>query len=544
MLQTNLIYGIQKKIKEGRAIRESGVGVLEESAVADTTVAKEEILLENYYNPGIIAGVSKQVKDSKKVTVQKRSLMTEAFHMAKAEKKLNKDINYFNYLYENFVPEVFKKDYEMLLESIFEDTIRLYQECDVTPRVVSPALDSNELTESQIVDLYKNSLNHSIKENYTKPLLSGKISELFEGEIRIVTKKLIEENVNTDTDQVRIYLPFEETLYRFNREILIPKTADSRINMFMESTTAEYTDLLEESAQDLLKAVEKKIKLLTSMVSPGMFDKAVDADGVDAPKMAGVSITVDKNFNEEPEEEIIPSGDEGEAEAAEELMDDEEAEETDAADAASQDSAKEGSDVGNLEDGARNEAGLVTNVDDLESGTQEDKSELSPSEDSNDDDQPGAIEGDLPSASSDQGASGYASNNSDVELQGDGNDNGAGSSSGGATLPGGATNGTSSDVSQDISISNSSDSLPAGGAVMPSSASAETPNDSDVGIGSSTAVSTSVSPEIIGADGDNDPGEGEVVDDGSNEEVNTETPSEEQMNEVKDEVNDSTMPRL
>jgi len=73
----------------------------------------------------------------------------------------------------------------MLLESIFEYTIKLYQETDITPRLISPAIASEELTENQIVDLYKNNLNETIKNKYTKPLLSGKITELYENEIRI-----------------------------------------------------------------------------------------------------------------------------------------------------------------------------------------------------------------------------------------------------------------------------------------------------------------------------------------------------------------------
>ena len=438
MLQTNLIYGIQKKIKEGKTLA-AKAGILEESTIV---VEKKEVLLENYYNPGIAAGISVLVKDSQKKTAVKGSLMTEAFHLNKVQKKLTKDITYFNYLYENFVPEVFQSDYQVLLEGIFEDTIRLYQECDVTPRVISPAIDSNELNESQVIDLYKNALNHSIKENYTKPLLSGKISELFESEIKILTKKLLEENVVADANQIRIFLPFEETLYRFNREVLIPRVAESRMSSFMESTTSEYTDLLEESAEDILRAVEKKIKLLTSMISPGMFDKAVDTEGVDAPKMAGVSITVDKNFNDDAEVEVESFGGD-DAEVEEEYKAEEEAqglEDDEAEETAQRDDG--GSDIVSKEAQVRQQTGLADEAEDYETKDQEDQAELSPTEAAGEEEQPGAMEADLPMADSNQDTTGYASNTSDVSLSGNGNDNGEDAGACDATLPGNAVAGS------------------------------------------------------------------------------------------------------
>ncbi len=579
MLQTNLIFGIQKKIKEGKWPKDkTGAGIIEEGTVVEETATpapkKKEILLENFYSPGIASGIYEQVKNNRKADVHKKSLMTEAFHLRKAEKKLTTDINYFNYLYENFVPDAFKEDYQMLLENIFEDTIRLYQECDVTPRVISPALDSNELSESQIVDLYRNVLNKTVKDNYTKPLLSGKISELYENEIRVLTKKLLQENVVTDTEQVRVYLPFEETIYRFNREVMIPKTAQSRMESFMESTTSEYTDLLEESAQDILKAVEQKIKLLTSMIAPDMFNKAVDAEGVDAPKMAGISIAVDKNFDDVGIDDCAEADGpctadaQEDPEAAEELADEDEASSIDSA----------GEDIVGAEEDARDQTDLVNDVDDLEGQAAEDRAELSPAEAAGEDDQPGAVESDLPLETSSHNDTGYADNSSDVGLQGGGNDNGVDAGASGATLPGGATNGTSSDVSDDSDsgsgevvnnddealstggdstntgdqdLSDSPDSLPAAGAELPSAADESIPNDSDqsTSSGSATAAPVSVTDEEVGEDND-DSNEGlgaEVDVNDPGDEVNTETPSEDEMDEVekdKEEVNASVTPRL
>ncbi len=559
MLQTNLIFGIQKKIKDGHRATEAPV-----------VQEKEEVLLENFYNPSLISDIHQQTEKAKKQKAHKTVLMTEAFHVSKAEKKLQKDISYFNYLYENFVDESFQGDYQMLLENIFQDTIRLYQECDVTPRVISPALDSNELTENQIVDLYKNSLNENIKNNYTKPLLSGKISELFESEIRILTKKLLEEGVSADIDQVRVYLPFEETVYRFNREIMIPKNADVKMTSFMESATSDYTDLLEETAQDIMKSIEQKIKLLTSMVSPNMFEKAVDSEGaVNAPKMAGISITVDKNFNdEECGDGPCPADAEAmDTDAAEELADEAEAEELDAA----------SEDIVGAEEDARDNMGVVSNVDDLETSAQEDTAELSPAESAGEEDQPGAIEADLPSAIGTANASGSITNDSDVSLQGSGNDNGVAASTTSATLPGSVANaGTDVSNTSDVSLSTANDAPETSASVS----SGDGSNDSDVGLqgggnsnggtssagaqlpgsgsqgtagpvnssdgrlsGEVTSASTSSSTEVVGADGDDSNavlGGAQVPSEDA--EVNTETPSESEMDELP--LEDNVIPRL
>ncbi len=301
MLQHNLIFGIQKKIKEGRAQSKSGSVALEESSLIeneDRVVSKEvQVILEGSLN----AGIYQQTQKKKNHTKLTKRLFTESFTISKVQKKLNKDIVFFNFLYENFTEEPLKANFNILLESLFGDTIRLYQECDVTPRLMSPTLDSNEITESIVEDIYRNSLNESIKNNYTKPLLSGKINELYESEIRTLTKKLIQEGVEMNMDQVRIYLPFEESVSNFIREVIIPKTADMRVKEFMESVDSDYTDLMEESVQDILSKIEQKIKLLSSLISPNMFDKAVDLeDGmdIDAPKMAGITIAIDKSFED------------------------------------------------------------------------------------------------------------------------------------------------------------------------------------------------------------------------------------------------------
>lgn len=428
MLQTNLIFGIQKQIKSGsKAGLATRTGMIEEStAVEAEEVSSTEPILESSFIAEMYSksAQARKKKDSKKV------LITESFQIHKAKKKLEKDIEYFNYINENFVDDVFKDQYKLLVESVLNDTIKLYQECDVTPRLITPSLDSQELNENQIVDIYKTNLNKTIKDNYTKPLLSGQISELYESEIKELTKKLITEGSSLDMEQVRIYMPFEETLYQFNKSILVPDIAASRVQSFIESTTEEYNEFFEESAEEILHSIEKKIKLLTSMISPNMFDASVEAEGVDAPKMAGISIAVDKNFEDAPEDcelEGCPDDAIGEdLEAQEEFGADEEAaqleDETDDVDGVA---------IANVVDGdipTESEEEIGADIAVGEQGEDEISEmlndELKVTEVQTNDGLPAATDN-----------SNYASNDADVAISGQGNDHGEDDAAG-AALPG------------------------------------------------------------------------------------------------------------
>jgi hypothetical protein len=432
MLQTNLIFGIQQKIKAGSKHAHK-MGILEESTTETNKVEKDN-RIEPILESSFISGIYEKAAAAQKKEEGKKVLITESFHFSKARKKLEKDINYFNYLFENFVDDVSKDQYTILLESILDDTIRLYEECDITPRLVSPVLDSNELSENQIVDIYKNRLNETIKNQYTKPFIKGTISELYENEIRDITKKLITEGVDLDMGQIKVYLPFEETIYKFNKEILIPKNASHGIELFMESMTDDYLEFIEESAADILKTIEKKIKLLTSLVSPNIFDKAVEADGVDAPKMAGISITIDKNFNDGDCDEGGGPGDlaSSDPEAAEEMADEVEAEEIENSD-----------EIVNIEDAVRDNMDLATDSEDYENTPEmEGEAEESAAEETSETgEQPGAIEIDM---GLDDGNlnpdNGMVTNDDDVSLSGNGQETGVDPNGCEATLPGGAAN--------------------------------------------------------------------------------------------------------
>jgi hypothetical protein len=430
MLQKNLIYGIQKKIRENKASHKA-MAPLEESTALVNEAGEEhaEVILEGSF----IGAIYDKVTKTQKKEETRSTLVTEAFSLRKAEKKLSKDIAYFTYLYENFVDDNSKDAYRELLESIFEDTIKLYKETDLTPRLVSLAVDSNELTESMVVDIYRNKLNQTIKEKYTKPLLSGKITELYENELKTITRKFIEEGASIDIEKVKIYMPFEETLYQFNRSVLIPETAQRKLELVLESTPEEFKALLEETAEDVLARIEKKIRLLTSLVAPKMFKQAVETDEVDAPKMAGVSIVIDKNFDEGndgdcDEDDICP--DEVAAvdpEAAEELADDAEAEAIDDVN----------SDIVSAENAARKEQELATDSDDYEGEEAEEEAEESPAEETAEHpEQPGAIELDLELEEPNLDEKGAATNKSDLALSEPKGDEAAEEASEDAELPG------------------------------------------------------------------------------------------------------------
>jgi len=435
MLQSNLIFGIQKRIKEGSK-HASKMGLIQESqeVTEENPIKRAELILES----SLISGIYEKTSNAQKKEEFKKGLITESFHLSKVKRKLEKDTVYFNYLYENYVLDSFKDQYKMLLESVFSDTVKLYQEADVTPRLVSQSLDTNELNENQIIDIYKNRLNETIKNKYTKPLLSGKINEVFENEIRTLTTKLITEGSSIDIEQVKVYLPFEETIYQFNKEILIPKIAESRVEAFMESMTEDYLNFIDESAAEILSNIEKKVKLLSSMISPNMFDAAVDAEGIDAPKMAGISITVDKNFDDDTCDDGICPDEvaDMDPEAAEELADEEEASQIE----------DENEDLIGEEEISRDKLDMANDTEDYEDiSNMEPKAEESAATEIDGDgdgsEQPGAIELDLNLQDGDLNPSdSLSTNDHDVSLSGTGEGDGVDPNGEAATLPGGVDN--------------------------------------------------------------------------------------------------------
>jgi hypothetical protein len=224
-------------------------------------------------------------------------------------------------------------------------------------------------------------------------------------------------------------MPFEETIYRFNRSVLIPEAAEKQINLFFESVTEDYYELFEETAADILARIEQKLRLLTSVIAPEIFKKAVDAD-VDPSKMAGITITVDKQFNsdcdggqpcENATIEVVKDPelaeeleDENEAETLEKVLGDDESPEEEAEEV---EKAVEENDIVAAENKARREQELATEPEDYEGAEAEEEAEESPAEETAEHpDQPGAIEIDLDMEQPELDSTGKDTNDHDLEV--------------------------------------------------------------------------------------------------------------------------------
>jgi len=294
MLQATFANLIEGQFNSKRSKTKEILTEGDELSSKELNESKKRVFEENI-NPGFLSTIEEQVQHAKKKEEIKMTLMTEAYDQNKAEKKLAKDMIYFNYLIENFVPEAQMSDFKMILESTLVSFLDLHKECDIKPRMLTESVMNIELSEGQILDTYRNHLNLSIKDNYTKPALSGTLGELYESEFKTLVGKLVEEGVSVDMEAISTYLPFEQTIYEFTESVLIPEATKMKLDKIVEEQS-ELTDLFENTAEDLIQDIRKKIKALVSIVAPNMFNKAVDSD-VDGTKMAGITITVDKNFD-------------------------------------------------------------------------------------------------------------------------------------------------------------------------------------------------------------------------------------------------------
>ncbi len=305
---------------------------LEESAV-DSEVSKEtkefkkkaKMTKEIYENN--LAYMSKlysKINKSNKRIEKKKEFLTENFNKNVFEEKMKKDLVYFKHILENILPQGENKVYQELYETAFDltkdallKTIELYEETNVKPRYLSPALNAKEIEESKIVDLYNTNFKKFLTENYIIPLRKGNFEELNESEdIKKFTKYLIENDIEENIDNIIAYLPFEKRVTEFLESVLIPEPARNRINYFIESQDLSYFDIFEKNAQTINESLEDAIEKISSLISPFLFknsiqtdkDKEDGKDEMNPIKYAGVSM-VCKKINDGPMECTVGDSD-------------------------------------------------------------------------------------------------------------------------------------------------------------------------------------------------------------------------------------------
>jgi hypothetical protein len=277
---------------------------LEESTVVENDDFKKKAQLTKEIYENKIAYMSRLYSKINKANdriEKKAEFITESFNRNLFEEKMNKDLVYFKHILENVLPSGESKVYQELHETVYElmkealiKTIELYEETNVKPRYLTPALNAKNIEETKIIDLYNTHFKKYLTENYIIPLRKGKIEELNESEdIKQLTRYLIENGIEENIDNIIAYLPFEKRVKEFLENVLIPEPARKKIEYFIESQDLAYFDIYEKNAKTIYESLEDIIEKIASIISPFLFKNSVDIDTdeeMNPLKYAGVSI--------------------------------------------------------------------------------------------------------------------------------------------------------------------------------------------------------------------------------------------------------------
>mgnify|MGYP003572498275 CR=1 FL=1 len=204
------------------------------------------------------------------------------------ESKLENDARFIvgmSTMLEEAQVDAFYKELETLLES----TGDLYKEVDMKPRTCSRAVDTQELTESTISEIYSKNFTQSINKDFAQPLMEGTLLADYKDEAALLMESAIAADVTADMDS-ELYLKysiFENTLHKNLEKIILPETLLERTENYIEAQDKEYFEVFTKNAGTLLGTIEESISAIVTMIAPKLFEESTGVAGT--ANFAGIS---------------------------------------------------------------------------------------------------------------------------------------------------------------------------------------------------------------------------------------------------------------
>ena len=343
----SLTQAISKKFQNSSYFKDT----IEESLVIDNKETnnnfeeKAKFVEEAYGNNlKFMNKIYSKLAKTNKIIEEQKELVKESFNKNVFVLKTERDLQFFKDLIETTfadMPRIKEEMYNKIKEILVE-AIELYKETNTKPRFINPNLVRQDLTENEIINIYKKNFKNYLEKNYLKKIKSNQLEENEINEIKQFTKFLVENNYNVNLDEIMVYYPFEKALASFFESIIIPDLSKRKIQLFMESQHPDYFELFDKNAKTLMESIEEKIAKIASMLAPFLFKDIVDADIEKPEKYAGISI-VCKKVNDGPMICEVNKKDDTEAEEINQDIDtiDDDLEDDEAAvEAAAEDEAK------------------------------------------------------------------------------------------------------------------------------------------------------------------------------------------------------------
>lgn len=206
------------------------------------------------------------------------------------ESKLEKDAKFLmtfsSLLNESQMPE-FMGNLQILLEA----TKDIFREVDMKPRTCSRAIDTQELTESAIINLYNKYLTENINKNYSLPLFEGTLLETHKKESRLLMESALASNLTASIDNELFlkYSLFENAMVNNCIKIILPDTLEERADLYIKNQTPEYFDIFSRNAKTLKNEILETTINIVSMIAPKLFEESAGLKNSGVQSFAGIS---------------------------------------------------------------------------------------------------------------------------------------------------------------------------------------------------------------------------------------------------------------
>jgi len=177
---------------------------------------------------------------------------------------------------------------------LLEATGELYKEVDMKPRTCSNAVDTQELTESTINEIYSKNFTDAINKDFALPLFEGTLLEMYSSEAKLLTEASIASGLSKEIDSELFlkYALFENTLVQNTFKLILPEVLEERTDSFITLQDEEYFEVFTKNARVLKEQIEESCQKMVSMIAPKLFEESTGIEDSGVEKFAGISAAI------------------------------------------------------------------------------------------------------------------------------------------------------------------------------------------------------------------------------------------------------------
>jgi hypothetical protein len=234
------------------------------------------------------ANAKKLLEES--ASIQQPTIGADTYNEPALEAKLGNDGRFFMGL-TSVLEESEKDTYFEQLSVLLEATQDIFIEVNMKPRTISQAVDTQELTESTVMEIYSKNFTNSVNKDFALPLFEGTLLADYKSEARILTEASIQSGLSSEINNELFlkYALFENTLFTNMRRIALPKILEERTASFIAVQDAEYFDVFTKNAKALDDTITESVTNMVAMLAPKLFEESTGLTDSGVKNFAGIS---------------------------------------------------------------------------------------------------------------------------------------------------------------------------------------------------------------------------------------------------------------